>query len=188
MLFKRSVMKKIAIVHKLYKYLIRLVKNKKDRTPHYVALTVCVGVVMGVSPVIGQSYLCVLIWSIFRLLKIRFNLIAACAITFISNPLTTPFLYYLFYITGQTLLGEGMVPFKIFVEQLNATFRDEFSYQMLKDTVFELLNGVAKPILIGYIPWGILGGALGYFLGYRAFIKWQLRRQRKKMLANKIKI
>lgn len=169
------------LIYKPYIYLIKMMKAKKERTPNYVALTVCVGVVAGLAPIIGQAYLCLLIWIIFRFFKIRFNLIASCALTFISNPFTTPFLFYLFYITGQMLLGENTIPFTNFVSQLNATFKDEYSFQILKETLSNLFHGIAKPMFVGYIPWGIVGGALGYLLGYKVANKLSLRQQRKEL-------
>lgn len=172
-------MKKPSLIHKLYIYLIKLIKNKQNRTPNYIALTVSIGVIIGLFPIIGQSYLCILAWTILRIFKIHFNLLASCAITFISNPITTPFLFYTFYLTGQFMLGENMIPFSVFIEQINIIFTDEFSFKIVMKTISDLLQGLAKPMLLGYIPWGIAGGIFGYFIGYRASVKWQQRRKRK---------
>lgn len=178
-------MRIVRYIYKPYMFLIKMMKAKKDRTPHYIALTVCIGVIAGIAPIIGQAYICVLAWTILRFFKIRFNLIASCALTFISNPLTTPFLYYLFYMTGQMLLGENMIPFSSFVSQLNATFKDGYSFEMLTETLSNLLHGIAKPMLLGYIPWGIIGGIVGYFLGYQVAAKLHLRMQKRELLRSR---
>lgn len=173
-------MQKLYLTQKLFRYLIGLFQKKENRSPRYFALTVCVGLIMGISPVIGQSYLCILTWGICRFFKVRFNVIVACALTFISNPITTPFLFYTFYLTGQLMLGENMIGFSTFIAQLNACLSQDISLKTLWDVFVQLAHGIGKPIFLGYVPWGIGAGFLGYFLGYQAAIKWQLRQMKKK--------
>lgn len=173
-------MPKLYLTQKLFRYLIGLFRKKENRSPRYFALTVCVGLVFGISPIIGQSYLCILTWGICRLFGVRFNVIVACALTFISNPVTTPFMFYTFYLTGQMMLGEGMIGFSNFVAQLNACLSQDISWATLFDVLSQLFHGIGKPIFLGYLPWAIIAGIVGYFLGYQAVVKWRLRQMRKK--------
>lgn len=173
-------MPKLYIMKRLYRYLIGLFRKKENRSPRYFAITVCVGLVAGISPIFGQSYACVITWFILRFFKIRFNLIVACALTFISNPLTTPFLFYLFYLTGQFMLGESVLTFSTFVSQLNQCLSQDWTLKTLWDISMQLIHGIGKPIILGYVPWGIAAGFFGYFLGYQAAVKWRLRQLAKK--------
>lgn len=175
-------MPKFYLTKKLYRYLIGLFQKKENRSPHYFALTVCVGLVFGISPIVGQSYLCILTWGICRFFGVRFNVIVACALTFISNPVTTPFMFYTFYMTGQMMLGESMMSFSGFVAQLNACLAQDISFKTLWDVLVQLFHGIGKPIALGYIPWGIIAGFLGYFLGYQAVVKWRLRQLKKRQM------
>lgn len=174
-------------IRKLYKYILKTFKDKKNKSPAYMGRTFCVGFIAGINPFWGQSLICFILWSIIdRVFKLRFNLIIACLLTFISNPLTTPIMFYIFYITGQLMLGEASIPFATFVNEIKALLIEDFSADHLIETLTLLLKGIGKPILIGNIPWTVIVGIFGYYLGYRISIR--LRKQRNKKKKHRIKL
>lgn len=140
-------------------------------------ITFCVGFVTGISPLFGQTLICFFIWLLFKkVFKVRFNLIIACLLTFISNPITTPFLFYIFYLTGQMMIGKTSIPFSQFIENIHTLFTDEFSVENIKDSFHTLIIGVGKPILIGNIPWSVLSGFIGYYIGTQISIRFKRKR------------
>ncbi len=166
----------MSLRNKSYRYLIRVLKQYKDHSPHYFARSVCVGIVFGISPAVGQTGMCFAAWTILRLFKLPFSLILSCALTFISNPATTPFLYYLFYMTGQMLMGSKSMPFKAFIVEFNKIFSQDISLRTLYDVAVNLLKGMGEPILYGYLLWAVIAGGVGYFLAYRAAYYWKNRK------------
>ncbi len=81
----------------------RIIKPLKEaHSPREeIALGAAIGMFWALNPLVGiQMYLTTANWLIFKLFKIRFHLPIAIAMVWISNPLTVPFFYYAFYITG----------------------------------------------------------------------------------------
>ena len=176
-----------SFIKKLYRYILKTFKDKKNKSPSYIARTFCVGRVAGINPFWGQSLICLIVWSVVdRLLHFRFNLIIACLLTFVSNPLTTPIMFYIFYLTGQLMLGETSIPFAVFVKEIKALLIEDFSLTHIWDSLALLIKGLGKPILLGNIPWSIIVGIVGYYIGYRLSIK--LRKQQNKKKKHRIRI
>ena len=170
-----------SFIRKLYRYILKTFRDKRNKSPAYMGRTFCVGFIAGINPFWGQSLICFIVWSVIdKVLNFRFNLIIACLLTFISNPLTTPIMFYIFYITGQFILGETSIPFTTFVNEIKTLLIDDFSADHLIETLTLLLKGIGKPILIGNIPWSIVVGIIGYYLGYRISIKLRKKRNKKK--------
>lgn len=168
-------------IKKLYKYILKTFKDKKNKAPAYMARTFAVGFMAGISPLFGQSIICFVLWCIIdRMLKFRFNLIIACLLTFISNPLTTPIMFYIFYLTGQLLLGEAAIPFSAFTNEIKILITEEFSFAHIISTLSTLLKGIGAPIILGNIPWTIFVGILGYYIGYRLSIRLRRKQNLKK--------
>ncbi|MGN0929039.1 MAG: DUF2062 domain-containing protein [Alphaproteobacteria bacterium] len=173
-------------IKKLYRYILKTFKDKKNKSPVYIARTFCVGFVAGINPFWGQSLICLIIWTIVdRLLHFRFNLIIACLLTFISNPLTTPIMFYIFYLTGQLILGEASIPFAVFVGEIKTLLLEDFTFSHIWETLTLLVKGIGKPIILGNIPWSVIVGIVGYYIGYRLSIK--LRKQRNKKKKHRIR-
>ncbi len=170
-----------AFIRKLYKYILKTFKDRKNKAPSYIARTFCIGFMCGISPLFGQSLICFILWCIIdRFFKLRFNLIIACLLTFISNPLTTPIMFYIFYLTGQFMLGQSAIPFSAFTNEIKILITEEFSLAHIMSTISTLLKGVGKPIILGNLPWTIFVGFLGYYIGYRLSIKLRKKRNMKK--------
>ena len=66
-----------------------------------------IGTFVGLTPTVGiQMYLVTVLWALCRYaFRLRFNLTIAVSMVWISNPVTTVPLYYVFLKTGDLLLG-----------------------------------------------------------------------------------
>lgn len=103
----------------------------------------------------------------------RANLPVAAFGTFVTNPLTVPFIYYLAYLIGATLL-------RINVETIFALAPDAgFIERSLMWMV-----ALAGPTYVGLLVFAFASAAIGYFgvhLGWRMWVghRWQRRRIRR---------
>ncbi len=77
------------------------------------------------------------------------NILVSIGLVWISNPLTIPPIFYLFYKIGATILGVEITHF-------------EFSMEYLWDTMLI----VWKPLLLGSTIMAVLTSLIGYFLVY----------------------
>ena len=49
-------------------------------SPNYLAISVSLGIAVGLMPIWGQAYFCFIFWAVFkRFEKLRFNLVLSCA-------------------------------------------------------------------------------------------------------------
>jgi uncharacterized protein (DUF2062 family) len=160
---------------------------RRKHSPEYSARGVSLGLLIGLTPTLGLHLLfVVIIWAIVsKLFPLRkFSLLVAMAWTCVMNPLTAAPLYYVFLVTGRTMLGGG--------ELVNAygTFREQFDSALAAgngwlETVWALVgNGFDRfwlPMLVGCIPWAILVA----FVGYRWSLWFaQARRSRREQRSN----
>ncbi|MCC5813558.1 MAG: DUF2062 domain-containing protein [Leptospira sp.] len=75
---------------------------------HDVSLGAAIGMFWALSPTFGiQIPLLTLNWIVFRFFKIHFYMPVAFALLWITNVVTVPFFYYLFYIIGRAVCLQG---------------------------------------------------------------------------------
>jgi len=155
-----------------YRLIVPL-KRSHHHTPEYTARGVLVGLAWALTPTIGiQMGLCLITWiAARRLFRWDFNLIVSCAWTWTTNVITMLPCYYVFYVTGQLMLGHvddlsgyreflGLWQSHVGAEEEQGTF-DWLVY-------FEqLVVGWGLPLLVGSLPWSVLGGWLGYVWSLR---------------------
>lgn len=91
-----------------------------------VARGAAIGIFLGLTPLVGvQMYMTGITWLVCRyVFRFHFNATIAVAMVWITNPITTPPIYYLYLITGQlvqSLLGHEVIPitYAAFQHQLN---------------------------------------------------------------------
>jgi uncharacterized protein (DUF2062 family) len=128
--------------------------------------------------------LCLATWLITRrLFRWDFNLIVACAWTWLTNVVTMLPTYYAFYVTGQLILGrfDDLSGYHHFL----ALWQDNVGAQEQQGTFdwlvyFEqLIVGWGLPMLVGSIPWAAAGGWLGYVWTLRFVRRHREARQRR---------
>jgi uncharacterized protein (DUF2062 family) len=156
--------------------------TQEKRGPDYLGRTFAVGFCVGAFFLYGQTLLCIAVWLVMdRWLKRRFSVLIASLLTFISNPLTTPFILYLYYMTGQALLGNPAVPFSSFLIQAKIILTS-IDTSNLSEVLRLLGIKFGCPIALGSLPWHIIMAFIGYNAGIRAYWKLHKILEKKKQL------
>lgn len=159
----------------------------------YSARAVLVGVVCGLMPILGQSSVVLAVWLVARRFNWGFNVVVAALWTFISNPLTTAPMFYGFYVTGQVMMGnwDDLTGFDRFTSFARDLISDELGLWDQTKMLFEMLFlDWALAMWVGFVPWAILCGWLGYrwslrvVLAYRAMREKRMARRRRQLAEN----
>ena len=149
------------LVKKYYYKLIRA-----DGSPHAIALGVALGLFLGTAIPLGQAVLAVLFAILFRA-----NKIVAFAVTWVSNPYTTPFMYLGFCYVGSRVIGDPLS-----IKQIELMVKDIFTAFS-----FEKCWNAGFYIILSYIVGGaIIGGisaVIGYFVSRKMVVKYRKTRK-----------
>ncbi len=153
--------------------------RSRIHSPPYLALSTAVGIGFGLLPMFGQAYLCFLLWLVLRRWKAtRFSLVISCAWTFISNPFTTPFFAYGFYIAGQKMLGGSAMTFSLFLERAKALFAEDSSLGSLLKNSFDFIAGdIGLPVMIGSLAAIAVAAPAAYAASYALASRMEKRRK-----------
>jgi len=149
------------------KYYYKLIRA--DGSPHAIALGVAFGLFFGTAIPLGQVLLAVLFAVVFKA-----NKIIAFAVTWVSNPYTTPFMYLVFCYIGSRVLGNALS-----IKYIELMIKDIFT-----SFSFEKCWDIGFYIIVSYMVGGaILGGiaaVIGYFVSKELVVKYRkLRRIRR---------
>ena len=140
-----------------------------------VARGTSLGLGVGLTPTVGiQLTIVGFIWLVLRyVLRLRVDLISACAWTWVSNPVTMFPMYFIFYLTGELLLFRSdMLDYQQFQDLLfSLGGLDNFSWGVLWENFSKLWDIFIIPILVGSLLWSLGGFVGGYFLGGYLFVK-----------------
>ena len=132
-----------------------------------------VGLVIGFSPTVGlQALICVavtLAWNRFHSAKM--NLPAMLVGSFVVNPFTMAPTYLLYY--------------KIGCQVVDCHLRLREEYFASIDSITSLGGHILGPILIGSLPFMLIGLPLGLFLGNRIEVFLEARRRRRRRPAER---
>ncbi|MCS7205476.1 MAG: DUF2062 domain-containing protein [Leptospiraceae bacterium] len=149
-----------------------------------IALGAAIGMFWALNPLVGvQMYLVTLNWLILKFFKIRFHLPIALAMVWITNPLTLPFFYYSFYVTG-------IFSLKIFNLHYEFLSFDSFKLVIEKSISMSLVDGLVYwieflindfgiPALIGSLIWAVPFSIITYPLVFRFITKHRERLAKK---------
>ena len=156
----------------------RIIKPLKEaHSPREeIALGAAIGMFWALNPLVGiQMYLTTANWLIFKLFKIRFHLPIAIAMVWISNPLTVPFFYYAFYITGIYFLKLFNLHYEILsFEKFNMIIQTSRSMVFFDGVWFWikfLLDDFGIPALVGGLVWAIPSAFATYPVVYKYITK-----------------
>ncbi len=134
---------------------------------HSVSVAFFWGLLIAILPVPGQMPLAALAALIFRC-----NLPIAVALTWVSNPFTTPFILLIAYKLGAFILQsdpvlnhpdlsyEGLLHSAnvVWAQLCAGNFGDSWHW------IMKSLGGIWKPLILGLVIVGLLCAALGYFV------------------------
>ena len=168
-----------------YRLIVPL-KRSHHHPPEHTARGVMIGLAWALTPTIGiQMGLCLITWLIVRrLFRWDFSLIVACAWTWTTNVLTMLPCYYVFYVTGQLMLGHpGLSGYDDFLRlwHHNVGLQDEFGSFDWFGYFEQLAVGWGVPMLVGCVPWAIAGSWLGYVWSLRFVRRHREARHRRRL-------
>lgn len=176
---------------RLCRYKLVIPIKRSPHSPEYTARGVMIGLMWGLTPTVGaQMVFCLFTWMIAkRFTKWDFSLIVSLAWTWSTNVITLVPAYYLFFITGQIMLGRyddvsGYGEFASTWGRAMGDNPDAGFWESAWSYTVMLIKGWGLPMLIGCVPWSILGGWAGYNWSLR-FVRQHRRRRLRKLQASR---
>ena len=127
-----------------------------DDTPHSIALGTAIGMFIGLTPTPGIQMALVLITAGLTGWLFRFNRVAAIIMVYISNPVTSPPLYWLSYKVG-TLFVEGDATY----EQLVSALVPQ-TPQSWWNAILDLCVSIGWPLVVGSLVVATISGIVTY--------------------------
>ncbi|MBI76386.1 MAG: hypothetical protein CMM53_01195 [Rhodospirillaceae bacterium] len=143
--------------------------KRSVHSPTHIARGVGIGMFWAMTPTVGiQMIFCFITWVVARrIFNWDFHLLISLAWTWITNVLTLLPSYYLFFLTGQIILGrfDDLSGYNEFLISYDKNFAADGSVGYWEGVwlyVVLLFKGWGVPMLIGCGPWAVLGGWAGY--------------------------
>jgi uncharacterized protein len=166
--------------------IIPMVRSRQP--PENTARAVAVGLFWAFTPTFGvQMALSAVHWYIARtFFKRDFSVIVAMAWTWVTNIFTVPIAYYLFFLTGQIILGRwndlsGYESFITFWRTaMGETGGDPTSLQAWETYFSVIVEGWGLAMLVGSLPIAVIGYFIGYYWTLRIVRRWRTIRQEKR--------
>jgi uncharacterized protein len=157
---------------------------RSRHSPEHTARGVMVGLVCACLPSpVGQMGLAFAAWVIARrVFKWDFSLIQGIAWTWTTNVFTALPCYYVFFLTGQVLLGrwDDLSGYQSFIAVFQTALSGEAGWlESLKTLGKVLVLDWGLAMWVGALPWAALFGWLGYRLALRFVIAYRLARARR---------
>lgn len=169
---------------RMIRYRLHIPMKRSIHSPNFIARGVMVGTVWACTPLFGLHMLgAFLTWLVTnKLFRWNFSLVNALAWTWTTNVFTVIPCYYLFYLTGQLMLGrfslghEAGQGFEAISAQIDAA--DNLGLWDIVVAWFNsLLSNVGAPLAVGWIPWAILCGWVAYRLSLSFVISHRKHRK-----------
>ena len=158
---------------------------RSPHTPEYSARGVMVGLFWAFTPLIGiQMYLVFLSWLIARRKPSwDFNLLIGLAWTWVTNVFTLIPTYYLFYVTGQILLGRAhaISGYDHFAHAWQAALEAEGFIRPIVAYARTIVSEQGVPMLVGSIPYAFGTAWLGYRWSLKFIITLRKARHERKI-------
>jgi len=134
---------------------------RSHHTAEYTARGVANGVFWGLTPSVGlQTIAIVATWVILRkALRRDSSLVQAFIWVWVNNPITMIPLYYVFYVTGLWLTDDAAeaAGYTAFVDLWSANAGARWWAR-----VTGILTAIGVPLVIGAVPYAVVGAAFSY--------------------------
>ena len=149
----------------------------------YTARGVFVGLLVALTPTMGLQMVIVAgVWAMVRVLHPSwgFNVVIGMIWTWLTNVFTAPPIYYVFFITGEGMLGRWGETggYALFQQRLVKLLQTDVTFlESLLIYVVGIFEAWGMPMMIGCVPWAIGGAFLGYWWSLRFIHRFQNRRQ-----------
>ncbi len=169
---------------RMLRYRLHIPMLRSPHPPEYTARGVMMGLIWAFVPLFGiQMGGVLLTWTVAtRLLKWEFALIPALAFIWVTNIFTIIPTYYVYYVTGQAMLGHwsDIAGYEAFAALFASTApADAGFFEAIWAWIQTLLTYWGLPIVLGSIPWTILMAWLGYRVSFRLIRAYRERRARR---------
>ena len=175
---------------------MRLVKMKlmipllrSQQPADFKARGVAVGMAWAMTPLVGvQMTLVMITWVFFKkVLKKDFSIPLALAYTWVTNVFTMLPIYYIFYVTGQLMLGHwnDISGYSQLQGILRDTFMSDLSFSEQWLLFFKLLlEDWGLAMVVGCLPWVVAGAWISYVLTMQ-FERIRAERKQKRLTEGK---
>lgn len=140
-----------------------------------------IGLIWGMTPTVGvQVFGVFLTWIIARrLFRWDFGMVIAMLWTSVTNVLTAIPFYYTFFVTGQVLLGHwsGLPGYPTFAERWREAVTPDLDWLgQIEAWAKVIVAEWGLTMMIGSMPFAILGAWIGYNLTYRFVVRYRQAR------------
>jgi len=169
---------------------LRLIIPLKRTThpPDYTARGIGIAVFWAFTPLIPfQTYLFGLTWLAARHFpRVEFNFLAGIAWIWITNAFTMLPVYFVFYLTGQILLGRWgeLLGYSVFAEKLNIIIgHSDGIVGSLTDITQLILHEQGAALGVGCLPYAFGFGWIAYTWSLRFLNKSARHRHQRKLAA-----
>jgi hypothetical protein len=141
--------------------------KRSRHPPEFTARGVAIGVFWAFTPLIGiQMYLVMMTWALLRWWpRWDFNPIVALPWTWITNVFTLLPTYYVFYVTGELMMGrwDAGLGYDGFVQSWQSILLTEGGFlETMLASVAIVAKNQGLPMVIGSIPYAIGLGWISY--------------------------
>ena len=172
-------------ISRLFKKRLLIPIIRSPHPPEHTARGVAIGTMWAMTPLVGiQMWLVSMTWLFCKkFLKTSFSLPLGLAFTWITNIFTMVPVYYVFYVTGQMMMGhwDSISGYSHLKEIIHQTFMSDLSFVDEWVLFFKLLlQDWGFAMIIGCVPWMILGYWLGSHLTIQVLKDYQILREKRR--------
>jgi len=154
-------------LRRMARYRLVVPLKRSPHPPEHTARAVFVGLFWAFTPLVGiQMPLTFLTWLIAKKVVDRpFNLIVALAWNWVTNVFTMIPTYYVFYLTGQIMLGRwnDLSGYEAFASVWSGILLSDISFHdRFINVLSEMAHAQGLPLAIGWMPFAFILSPLGY--------------------------
>jgi uncharacterized protein (DUF2062 family) len=155
--------------------------KRAPHPPEWAARGTLIGLVWGLTPTVGIQVAGVFVsWIVARrLFRWDFSMLIAMAWTGITNVVTAIPIYYCFYVSGEIMLGHwrGLPGYQDFRLQWREAISPDLGWLGQIEAWAKLIFADwGLTMLVGSMPYAIVGSWLGYHLTYRFVVRYRQAR------------
>lgn len=171
-------------LYRLVRFRLIVPMMRSHHTPEFSARAAFIGLGWAFTPSVGFQMPVVFgTWLIARrLFKWDFSLLQSLAWTWSTNAFTALPCYYVFFLTGQLMLGRwsDLSGYDSFLALFHTAFADDLTLLATTKAVSKvLLLDWGLAMWVGSLPWAALIGWLGYRLTLRFVLAYRHARSRR---------
>ena len=166
---------------RILRYQLIIPLQRSHHAPEHTARGVMIGVAWSMTPTVAiQMPIVFANWIMARkLFNWDFHLINGLAWTWLSNVFTLLPLYYLFFLTGQVILGrfDDLTGYNGFLLLMDGAQNINLAdWNSVSSWFASILKGWGLSMVIGCIPWATLSGWIAYIWSLIFVRKYRARR------------